>query len=61
MSVLVGVPPISMSPPECLFGRLLVGGMEGLAEDVIAETFADRSSNTLPSVFSGIYFPKDFS
>ena len=35
--------------------------MEGLAEDVIAETFADRSSNTLPSVFSGIYFPKDFS
>ena len=61
MSVLVGVPPISMSPPECLFGRLLVGGMEGLAEDVIAETFAERSSNTLPSVFSGIYFPKDFS
>ena len=38
MSVLVGVPPISMSPPERLFGRLILGF---LAEDVIAETFAD--------------------
>ena len=35
MSGLVGVPPISVSLPECLFGRFSL--IWGLAEDFIAE------------------------
>ena len=53
MSGLVGIPPISVSPSECLFGRFQLD--LGFRLKMISRI----RSNTLPSVLAGggVYFP----
>ena len=51
MSGLVGVPPISVSPPEWVIIWTVSAWFGILAETVLTETLAGWSSNTLPSGF----------
>ena len=59
MSGLVGVPPISVFPSECLFGRFQLD-LE-VCRDICGLKLKYTALCILGESGGGIYFPRDFS